>query len=488
MPLNFLQSLLELIFPPGHERHSTPLLDEPQDDDERQHGDDMPPQPPPSYSDVFSSSLNPDRQSYTPPSEWDPLVIAALHNQTYSPLHWLPDYILVRIIHILDSTGIECLRRSGRRFPPLCVNIVLGRPRTYLSEGDDETGPFKWPRFVQMCHSGQANELMRVAEGLDGLSGDNRTQLRRLLDRDRYCDDCREGASSWRQRAGELRKYLHCSVCDADHPACLFSGSQRLEQAHRRYCIGHEGYLRICSHEEGIVRWKDLLEIERNKANKAPRAETYLQCKHSSHILLCTGTRMEEGGVLGSKCGSCPSACVYPMFHLIENTINLSWTAHLPLRRDEWPLTAAALRPQLAELRDNAGRFICPALAAGVGMDLPELCCFDPNNCDCVRFKGSENAGWQLWSGLDSNPGGHTDPAKRLFLPEDLIQPGPECEFALRRHENTGSGYIGAGRNNVATTTGAFRDSRGFFTPGSTQESVLNPANRRREFDWTFQE
>ncbi|KUI64264.1 hypothetical protein VM1G_11068 [Cytospora mali] len=195
-------------------------------------------------------------------------------NFLQSPLHRLPNYILVRIIDMLDNTGIECLRRSARRFPPLCANIVLGRPQTDLLEGDDETGPFKWPRFVQMCHSGQADELMQVAQGLDVLSDDKRTQLRRLLDRDRYCDDCREGAPCWRQRAGEFRRYLHCSICDADHPACLFSRSQRSEKAHRRYCIGHQGYLRICSHEEGIVRWKDLLEIERNKTNKAPRAET----------------------------------------------------------------------------------------------------------------------------------------------------------------------------------------------------------------------
>lgn len=182
---------------------------------------------------------------------------------------------------------------------------------------------------------------MRVAEGRDGLPGD-RTQLRRLLDRDRYCDDCGEGAPGWGQKAGEFRKYLHCSICVANHPTCLFSRSQRLEKAHRWYCIGHEGCLRICSHEEGIVRWKDVLRIERNKARKAPYAETILRCKHSSHILLCAGTSMEEGGMQSPKCPSCLDF-VYPIFRISENTINLDWTAHLPLRRDEWPLTAAAL-------------------------------------------------------------------------------------------------------------------------------------------------
>ncbi|KAK7738526.1 hypothetical protein SLS53_006046 [Cytospora paraplurivora] len=212
----------------------------------------------------------------------DPLVIAALQNQRCSPLQRLPDHILIRIIDMLDNSGIECLRRSSRRFPPMCADVVLGRPRTSLPDADEGTGPFKWPHFEQMSYIGQAKELMRVAEGRDGLPGD-RTQLRRLLDRDRYCDDCREGAPGWHQRAGELRRYLHCSTCAADHPACLFSRAQRLEKAHRRYCIGHEGYLRICSHEEGIVRWKDILGRERIlEASKPAHLEKFLDLRADS--------------------------------------------------------------------------------------------------------------------------------------------------------------------------------------------------------------
>lgn len=142
---------------------------------------------------------------------------------------------------------------------------------------------------------------------------------------------------------------------------------------------------------------------------------------------------MEENRKPGPKC-SCCRELIYPSFSLFGNTISLNWDAHLPLRRDEWPLTAAALRPQLARLRDNTGRSICPALAPGVGIDLPELRCFDPNTCDCVRFEGSENVDWHLCSRLETNKGGHTDLTKRLYPPRALTKTGPKCESALRKH------------------------------------------------------
>ncbi|ROW04491.1 hypothetical protein VMCG_04936 [Cytospora schulzeri] len=213
-------------------------------------------QSPPSYSELFpSGQIN--SQADLP---MDPLVAALWHNQTASPLHRLPDQILTRIIDTLDNCSIECIRRAARRFPPLCVDIILRRPRTYLPCADDaledaqnDRGPFRWPRFSSMSHRGQAEELLRVIEGRDGLPED-RPQLLRLLHRDWYCDGCREAeeAPGWSLRVERLRRFLYCSKCDADHPACLFSASQRHERSDLRICIGYEGYLRICGHEQGM--------------------------------------------------------------------------------------------------------------------------------------------------------------------------------------------------------------------------------------------
>lgn len=97
---------------------------------------------------------------------------------------------------------------------------------------DNYRGPFRWPRFSSMSYRGRAEKLLRVVEGRGGMSED-RPQLLRLLHRYWYCDGCRaaEEAPGWGQRVERVR-------------------------------IGYEGYLRICGHEQGIIRWLDVLDIE----------------------------------------------------------------------------------------------------------------------------------------------------------------------------------------------------------------------------------
>lgn len=197
-------------------------------------------QAPPSYSTLFPHILP---ESQTPYAE--PIAAAAWHNKTYSLLHRLPDRVLIQIIDMLDNAGIECIRRVARRFPPLCDEPILNRPRSHLLRIIEDK-PFVWPRFKPMCHGGQAAELLRIVEGYDDGLPEDRPQLLRLLGRDWYCDGCHAAQESadWGARVACLRRILHCSACSIDHPACLFSRSQRLVKAHRRVCIVREGYLR----------------------------------------------------------------------------------------------------------------------------------------------------------------------------------------------------------------------------------------------------
>lgn len=138
--------------------------------------------------------------------------------------------------------------------------------------------------------------------------------------------------------------------------------------------------------------------------NLVPPKDTGLvrQCQDDSHAVLCKdismatmATRTTKGGRITLTPGCSVDVCqeyLYPTCELSGSGICLNWTAHLPLGRSgsEWPITAAALRPRLTELRDNAGRFIRPPLAAGVGMDFPELRCFDLTDCDCIVFEDSQ--------------------------------------------------------------------------------------------------
>lgn len=394
------------------------------------------PQSPPSYTELFPHS-HADLQADPP---MDPLVAAAWHNQTVSPLHQLPDHILTQIINMLDNCGIECIRRAARRFPPLCTEIILGRLRTHLpcaddadEEADNYRGPFVWPRFYSMSYKGQAEELLRVVEGRGGMPED-RPRLLRLLHRDWYCEGCRaaEEAPGWGQRVERLRRFLYCSKCAVDHPACLFSASQRLEKSHFRVCIGHEGYLRICGHEQGIVRWSDVLGTETKTG-----VERLLQCKHKSHTLVCAERPLNAECPVFQVCDdSLMCEYIHPTLEICKARIYTRWNAHLTLGRTEWPLTAAVLRPRLAEIRDNAGRFICPTTAPG--MDLPEFRCFDPNNCDCVRFEGSQN--------ISSFKGGHTDPTQGLLPPSGQrwqLEPCMKCYCITKIHGKTRLDAIG---------------------------------------------
>jgi len=121
------------------------------------------------------------------------------------------------------------------------------------------------------------------------MTANQREEFNALLDRDAYCADCRaarDDSEVWEARINRLVKtYLHCSGCDADHPACLFSARER-ERGRRletktelgrrpgnnlnpndshpegeeeegedpeRVCIGREGHMRLCQH--GYVPW-----------------------------------------------------------------------------------------------------------------------------------------------------------------------------------------------------------------------------------------
>ncbi|ROW13164.1 hypothetical protein VPNG_04873 [Cytospora leucostoma] len=159
-----------------------------------QQDSEQSPQGPPSYSSLFPCS-RPESQTL------DPLAAAAWHNKIHSPMHSLPDRVLIQIINMLDNSGIECMRRVARKFPPLCNEPILSRIRTHLPQ-DLNHKPFVWPRFQSMSHGGQASELLRTVDGYkDGLPGD-RPQMLRLLHKDWYCNGCREAreAPDWGER------------------------------------------------------------------------------------------------------------------------------------------------------------------------------------------------------------------------------------------------------------------------------------------------
>lgn len=139
----------------------------------------------------------------------------------------------------------------------------------------------------------------------------------------------------------------------------------------------------------------------------------------------------------------------------------MSWSAHMSFEEPgQWPLTASHLRRRLAELSDIVGRFMTLAIQPGI-QGMPELRCFDPNDCDCVYFEGSEDVDWRPYRPLQQEVGPpfnrdgacskcHLNPERRLVQmpyrrrPSSLTTdasfdrisslPIPPC----RRHEKDG--------------------------------------------------
>lgn len=337
--------------------------------------------PPPRYDELYppTHANKPRRQVKSrpsPPKGMDPLVASMWHNENLSLLHSLPDSLLLKIIGMLGNSGVECIRRVARRFPPLCVREVLS-PFRGNNPRVSETGPLNWPTF--------------------GTSSDVRPRFLGLIDRDEYCSECQAARKSprWEERLRQLTKYIHCSVCGADHPACLFSATQRLKPARLRYCIGHEGFMRICDHDAGAIRVGPLLSLKRSQPWHL-RNEGYSihRCKDPSHAMPCA--KIPGGPFPKSKgdCGSRKEICNgrrWPELIACETNseiFDLRWTAHIPFNGE-----MDALRTELAAIQDNAGRYIVPRPVTAT--EGPEFRCFDPNDCDCISYPGSENVRWE---------------------------------------------------------------------------------------------
>ncbi|KAJ0120868.1 hypothetical protein J7T55_015603 [Diaporthe amygdali] len=334
----------------------------------------------------------------------DSLVAAMWHNENLSMLHSLPDDVVIKIIGMLSNSGIDCIRRVARRFPPLCVREVLS-PLRGSNPTISETGPFYWPCF-------EASSYLRP-------------QFLELVDRDEYCNGCQAARKSllWEQRLHNLTKYMHCSACAADHPACLFSESQRRKPARLRRCIAHEGYIRICGHPEGVVRLPQALNLKRKQLGRLRSdAATKIQCRDPSHVVQCSSVQRKDlakpysPGCRARVCTEYYQSPTVSAHEQIPNQIDIQWTTHVPFNGQ-----MDALRPKLLEIRENAGKYIfpCPMTAK----ENPELRCFDPNDCHCTVYKGAENVRWE-WKGGSWRPGRTkciSDPARRL----DSLQPSP---------------------------------------------------------------
>ena len=394
-----------------------------------------------------------------PPPYMHPLIAAAFHNTTLSILCRLPDEVLVRIMQHSDRVTVECLRRCSRVFlrlfhtacttPPSPASISAHEARASdFSMVTIQVHPWPTSRPVSKMSAAEYNELVS------------------LLARDSYCSDClfARQAPDWDARVASLgRNLLSCVLCNADHPACLFSARERSkkgEDARRtRKCIAHEGQVRLCDHVS--VPWS-VIQPEAYKRTATAQSrenmkerQPIIRCTHPSHSLRsCSYAKtgvdppppapppLRKTRHLASLFRSlakrvsrtkipvaapttppaiiafdqnphCPLNPTISLAVLETNTdglwilvVKLAWSGHTPMvidmeGRDR--LRADSFQASVQGLYSKQGRHICPRLkpgpAAGEG-----LC--DPVRCDCLEYAGKEASGWhqppEQWRNVDT--------------------------------------------------------------------------------------
>lgn len=320
-------------------------------------------------------------------TELDPLITASRHNAKNSPLVRLPKTVLVMVFGLLDACSFECLRRASADLA--CIADLYQQGQTeYPYLACNIPRPRSWPR--------------------PALTANYKTRFLQLLDRDRYCAGCRKAreAPNWELRVEKLRKYLYCSGCRVEHPACLFAMPQRRREDSDRVCIGHKGFLRLCDHDEGRITWRRFKFLHEQLHFAPNKQDQMIVCPHESHVVSCKTLREKETSTETSSipnlrpidCGDRPAHrtcndCTRPLLCAVRNYKEVSstvmrWTAHLDTGDETSAITRQYLVERLAELSRSGGRFLCPPIGPGQSI---ESRCFDPKRCDCIFMKGRCN-------------------------------------------------------------------------------------------------
>lgn len=155
------------------------------------------------------------------------------------------------------------------------------------------------------------------------------------------------------------------------------------------------GVLRICDHEDGTIGLSSLLDIgHRRPWHKRRQSFTKLRCRDPSHHEQCRkapgGSFPKSNRDCGTQTGYC-NGCRWPTIRGLKKDpgiFDIYWTAYIPFNGQK-----DALRSEIADICNNAGRYVVPHPASAT--KTPEFRCFDPNDCHCITYSGTENVHWE---------------------------------------------------------------------------------------------
>lgn len=226
-----------------------------------------------------------------------------------------------------------------------------------------------WPPFEQRASS------MPLEAGREML--ELRKQVDRLLDRDRFCEPCRQFREDggYEKAMQTLQGTLWCSHCNKEHKRPLFSAHQRAASSATRICVLVEGKAQVCAH----------LSIGWDSTRHAASVTEDL-CRHPDHDP-AWHTRWKDSIANDRSPGYARPHLLSSPPHNSRCTNMLSATTFFLVRLNRGiPITRAWLQEQLTAKAHVLDKMLCPHVTARDGQLLLP---FGPDRCacfDCLRW------------------------------------------------------------------------------------------------------
>ncbi|KAK3339772.1 hypothetical protein B0T25DRAFT_560588 [Lasiosphaeria hispida] len=311
----------------------------------------------------------------------------------------LSEELLLEIMKHLDSTSIQCLRRTSRIF------LRLFSDRSFAQWHHPNSG---LPRYTTKL------PWYRGSPAFERQAYDKSSSFRylMLLDETRkQCLSCRNANIDNPRKAWDLvHEYLFCAACLIDHPKAFFPATERGEKKKTRACVGHTGYIRLCEHEvitrDNVAEaWGELLALG---PQSGENTHVWVRrCLHPSHNAPTSHDALEKSVAERMH----PTAVLRRGGNAV--VLDMAWTGHLRVPHNS-DISADDMAACLPELRRGAAEHIVPQ--AGPGM-LPEMRCFDPNRCGCLDWGGKypPNSRWACMPAWSGGAGCRGDSSRRLL-------------------------------------------------------------------------
>jgi hypothetical protein len=299
--------------------------------------------------------------------EYEPSwVLARRANLANCGFYRLPDELMLQIMGNLDDVSKAIALRTCGLFmrimsdQPLCCQL-LG---SFYATGIQVSSPFEQRALRTGLEAGHETLALRK-------------QVDRLLDRDRFCDPCRQFREDGRYEKAmqALQGTLWCSHCDKVHKRPLFSAHQRDASSATRICVLAEGKAQFCAHRS--IGWD-------SAHNVVCRTEF---CRHPDHDppwYTCWKNYLTRHLTLGYER---PRISFYHPLNCYRAPMSSTTLFLFHLHRGV-PITRAWLQERLTAKAHVLDKMLCPHVTSRDGQLLlpfgPDCCaCFD-----CPRWIG----------------------------------------------------------------------------------------------------